>query len=298
LNIQKNDGHIQKNNAHQVYQELFIKYSAEYSKEEQRYNLISNLRFLAFAGIVGGVLLLFFKYPIYGVLLLAASIITFVCLIIRHEEVKHRKIRAGNLMKINRISLERVEGRWVDFTDDGGEFRDEEHQYSIDLDIFGRASAFQWINNTFTYTGRQMLKNVLTIPYKDVNIIHERQKAITELADKLEWRQEFQAEGMSDNSRMHDPKHLLDWAEADSNVYTHKWVEWFIRLMPVLTMAFIILPFFTNYRFFLITGILVLFQMGLFAKGFAGHLKAFDATIEHKEELGAFEKLFDIVEKE
>ena len=69
-----------------------------------------------------------------------------------------------SLARINRQAIDRITGKWVEFIDNGEEYVDQKHQYSVDLDIFGQASVFQWINNTFTFLGRKFLKNALTVP--------------------------------------------------------------------------------------------------------------------------------------
>lgn len=75
--------------------------------------------------------------------------------------------------------------------DDGAEFIDPHHQYSYDLDVFGISSLFNRINRTITYKGKITLAQKLTNLPADMDIIHERQEAIKELAGLSQWRIKF-----------------------------------------------------------------------------------------------------------
>ncbi len=58
-----------------------------------------------------------------------------------------------------------------------------------------------------------LLSEWLSEPAPD-NEIHNRQKAIKEISQKLDWRQDFQASGMHFQNKKSDYKKLLDWVEA------------------------------------------------------------------------------------
>lgn len=75
--------------------------------------------------------------------------------------------------------------------DDGAEFIDPHHQYSYDLDVFGISSLFNRINRTITYKGKITLAQKFTSLPVDMDIIHERQEAIKELARLSQWRIKF-----------------------------------------------------------------------------------------------------------
>ncbi len=58
-----------------------------------------------------------------------------------------------------------------------------------------------------------LLSEWLSEPAPDYEI-HDRQKAIKELSQKLDWRQDFQASGMHFQNKKSDYYKLLDWVEA------------------------------------------------------------------------------------
>ena len=112
--------------------------------------------------------------------------ITFITLAIKHNKIKHNKIRCFILCEINENCIKRINNNWKDFSDNGEDFTDENHNYSKDLDIFGENSLFQWINTCITYLGRQKLKDALSAPIYNIEEIHKRQEAIKELAEILD----------------------------------------------------------------------------------------------------------------
>ena len=71
------------------------------------------------------------------------------------------------------------------------------HPYTNDLDIFGRASLYQYINRTISEQGNAVIASWLTEPCS-VPLLLQRQEATKELATKTNWRQQLQAYGVAD----------------------------------------------------------------------------------------------------
>lgn len=94
--------------------------------------------------------------------------------------------------------------------DGGKEFIDVEHPYSVDLDIFGDYSFFQYCNRTSTAIGKHCLANYLK-KVADKQEIKLRNEAITELQPMYDWRQDFQAFGMSTDDEIQHVKALKIW---------------------------------------------------------------------------------------
>ena len=74
---------------------------------------------------------------------------------------------------------------------EGLEFHDPQHNYALDIDLFGRGSFFQFVDRTATKIGALALSNALKA--NAILNIEKRQEAIKELSTKPEWRQQFQA---------------------------------------------------------------------------------------------------------
>ncbi len=115
--------------------------------------------------------------------------------------------------------LKRIDGTWREFKDKGEEFLEDTHGFSGDLDVFGASSLFQWINSTNTKFGRISLANILKlnkIPRKEEII--ERQSAIKELSDKVDWRQKLIIESTFKKVCKDDVEELITWATEKKKV--------------------------------------------------------------------------------
>ncbi len=124
-------------------------------------------------------------------------LIVFVRLVFTDNKNKHAIQHTRHLIKINEDEVKALADDYYHFAE-GSEFIPKDHLYANDLDIFGRASLFQYINRTTSEMGGNTLGQWLLNP-ADTETILERQIAIKELNTKTEWRQQLQAYGKSHN---------------------------------------------------------------------------------------------------
>lgn len=220
-----------------LYEKRLQAYQRLGSRQKQAISRLSNLRLLVFAaGIAAVGILYYFKLPIIMAAVLIAWIAFFAYLVVKHHRLIENKKYADALQAINSQSLQRLQGEWKKFSDTGEEFRNENHPYTGDLDIFGRGSLFQQINTSCTYTGRQKLAQILeTIP-ASVKLIYSRQEAIRELAPKLGWRQHFMAEGLVIINKMSNLEDLYQWAGKVNQFYRSNRVVALFRILPAATI--------------------------------------------------------------
>ena len=80
--------------------------------------------------------------------------------------------------------------------DDGKEFVNPSHLYTLDLDVFGEHSLFQYINRTATPIGKLHLANWFNAHLENKEAIEHRQEAIHELSTDLEYRQQIRLLGL------------------------------------------------------------------------------------------------------
>ncbi|WP_178986562.1 MutS-related protein [Winogradskyella helgolandensis] len=115
---------------------------------------------------------------------------SFLFLLSRYTDLKSKRNLHKRLIAINEDELKIEKG---DFHErlDGEEFQNPKHFFSLDIDLFGKGSFFQFINRTAINEGTQKLtENLLS---NDITNIEERQQAIQELAALPEWRQNYAA---------------------------------------------------------------------------------------------------------
>ena len=97
---------------------------------------------------------------------------------------------------------------------DGLQYQNTTHFYSLDIDLFGRGSFFQFINRTLIQEGAHVLANALTA--NNIKDIKSRQDAIKELAKKPKWRQCFSA--IASLIKIETPAlQIIDWLKKHSS---------------------------------------------------------------------------------
>ncbi len=170
-------------------------------------------------------------------------ILIFIYLVYRHRKLKAVYNYVAVLIDVNIHSIMRLEGRWTEFNDKGEDFKDEKHEFSYDLDVFGQGSLFQWINSANTYTGRDRLANVLSNPYQDKDTITKRQQAISELSTKRWFRQKLQVEGRILNEANINFELLISWAKGKCSLYSNHWIIGLARVLPIITVSTLLLAF-------------------------------------------------------
>ncbi len=88
------------------------------------------------------------------------------------------------------------------------------HPYAHDLDLFGRASIFQWLGPAATPRGSEKLASWLLTPAVP-DIVRARQSAVLELASEDEWREQLAAHGiLAQGARQPEIDTFLAWAES------------------------------------------------------------------------------------
>lgn len=285
-------------NAEAKYNELKEKYQSLIAEQTHIINLISNIRLIVFAIGTGlGIYLYVKKY--YGLLVfdLVLFAILFISLMVLHERYFNKRKNSITLKRINEDSLKRIHGEWNTFADDGEEFIDDSHPYSQDLDIFGKGSLFQFINTASTYLGRHRLRDLLTSPIKSIQEISDRQEAVIDLAQKLDWRQKYMAEGMA-QSKKHDPKELFSWGNSIDAFYRKPLVIAAFRSIPIITIVIGILTFTSSEPNYFILIAALLIQFVILKINSRKRVGMLEITSKYMGNVKAYDKMLCVLEKE
>ncbi len=213
--------------------------------EEQRRALIKRrllLAWLRFAAIIALGAALYFLLPVainYAVIAALLLLALFIRLVYIDLENKSAIKNNGHLVKINQLEIAALAHQYYNF-EDGHQFTPAEHPYSNDLDIFGRASLFQYCNRTTSDMGSNTLAQWLLQPSATA-IVSERQEAVKELAGKTEWRQQLEAYGKEEKISSITQKRLQEWLAAEPHFINN--VSWKILqyAIPAIIIGIIIL---------------------------------------------------------
>ncbi len=170
-----------------------------------------------------------------------------------------RKRLLRELIRINEEELLALECQYSGF-DTGLEYTDPDHPNTSDLDIFGKNSLFQYIERCSISKGRDQLAEWLSKP-ADAMEIRKRQEAVKELSGKLDWRQEFLAQGRLSEETRDDFRQLLDWLNKKPDIISNKSFRIMLMVLPALTILAMVLTFFWIPEN--IPVILILIQLGI-----------------------------------
>lgn len=275
--------------------EMYEKLEAKLTKQ---YNYTAALRLFVF--LFSAVLIIYFyKMKLYfmEVSIIFIFLILYGVLINIQNKIRYHKKLCLNIIGINKDSIERVQGNWTDFTDNGEEFKNELHQYSYDLDIFGKGSLFQYINCTVTYTGKQILRKTLAKADYIPKEIYDRQKAVIELSKKIWWRQRFQSDGKIHISNMKSPEELIKWAKETSRFNSDKSPLNLIRYIPLVTIFILILYFSLHLIPAYIPLVLVTFQVFLVYYKKTKRVQYLELINLYKKDILTYRNLINNIEK-
>jgi len=236
---------MENKNPENVYKEKIDSCESQIQLLRRKETLLSVLKLVA---VVCGILLLVklaTKFTTAPLLAFITVLILFVIAVAIHENIiKKRKLQEA-LKAINEDEIRSLRGEFLDF-DTGEEFISTDHEYSSDLDIFGNRSVFHYLNRTTTSIGKRFLSNWLKAFPEDLGTeeVQEKQKAVQELAGKVDLRQNIQAHGrfIEDSmKRLESFQGLFD--EPDAVLGKIPLIV-FIHLFPLITLGAVVSVFF------------------------------------------------------
>lgn len=235
-----------------IYQEQLKKMQA----------LLLSSSMIRLAVFLMGVAAIYFLWGNTRVILaiVVAEIALFLFLVSRHSRLKYKRDFLQEMIAINKTELQVLDRDFYDLPD-GDTFKNPVHEFSQDIDLFGRGSFFQYLNRTGLASGAQKLVALLTA--NDIADIPQKQEAVQELAAQSDWRQEFRATARLVKVN-YDTRHILKWLKG----YTHfvpKIMQWLPNVFTGISLVLFVLAYLD-----LVPGSVVLywFFAGLILNGF------------------------------
>ncbi|MFK7934984.1 MAG: hypothetical protein AB8G22_15850 [Saprospiraceae bacterium] len=221
---------------------------------KSKYERFSFVRLVVF--IVGLIIaaLLWANYIWAGLIFTLLFLVGFYRFVKWHQRIQKAQQHHTRLAQINEGERLFLEHDYQVFAN-GERFKDPQHPYAVDLDIFGDYGFYQYINRSSTAIGEKRLAEYLQTP-EQLPLIKMRQAAIADLQPQLEWRQHFQAYGMAAED---DPSHisgLENWLHAADYIQNNKFyvaARYFVPILSIIGIALWIttLPWFAAIIFFL-----------------------------------------------
>ena len=215
----------------------------------------SQLAWLRFGAVVAALACWYFLLPLglwFVLVPVLILLVFFTQLVLADLKNKSAIAIKEQLIRINEDELKGLDFNYFHFAA-GSEYVKKEHLFTSDLDIFGHASLYQYINRTSSQMGSNQLAAWLSNPASALEIT-ARQDAIKALSAETAWRQQLQAFGNATRIKTETQTRLQNWfAEDDRFINNRIWI-WLRLLIPAaiisvifLNMADVLSDYFRNY---------------------------------------------------
>ena len=145
----------------------------------------------------------------------------FLFIVAKDVDLKEEIGNVERLLLINTDEVRLINGDYYS-RENGLQFEPASHAYSNDLDIFGTASIYQYINRCSAEQGKILLANHLLHPLDKEQIL-ETQQAVKELAPDIDWRQHFLSFGMRTPPTLLTEKKIIKWLNEPADFSASYW---------------------------------------------------------------------------
>src|SRR5262249_22614995 len=116
----------------------------------------------------------------------------------------------------------------------------ENHDYATDLDLFGKASLFQYINRTFSEQGSRLLAEWMLYP-ASWDDIRKRQHAAREMSLQIFSLQQFRAYGMANPPTISAENQVTAWLHQRDRFVNNLFWKLVRFIVPLLALTNLIL---------------------------------------------------------
>jgi len=158
----------------------------------------------------------------------------FFILVAVHARVIDRKRISQARRDIYSRHLSRLTEGWQRHPDDGSEHIPAGHPYARDIDLVGPGSLFQRIDVTHTKQGARTLARWLGGLSENAEQSRKRQKAVAELRDKPDLREELEAAAaLVQGDEKLDPEGFLAFVRKEPYLQSRIWLKVLIYISPI-----------------------------------------------------------------
>ncbi len=220
-------------------------YSTKIQELNSQLNVLNNKRktiawirsLIAFLTILFVYLLLNNGWP-FIILIIIIGIALF--LIAVSADLKNKSVieNTERLIKINKDEIKTLNHNFG-FKETGKQFEPQQHSYANDLDIFGDASIYQYLNRCSSEQGKQLLAQQLLSPQTKAEI-ELQQESVKELLTKTNWNQQFISYGIANPVTETSQQKIENWLH-EKQVFTSNYWQWIKIIFPIITISSLIL---------------------------------------------------------
>jgi MutS domain V len=196
---------------HAEYSKRLANYETLAASKNRLHVRIGNTKLVV---IAAGLLLTYLSLakPLLSPTWLLLPIALYLILAAIHEQILRAHHRAQTAASYYKRGIARIDDRWLGTGPTGERFRDENHVYADDLDLFGRGSLFELLSTARLPMGESRLAQWLLSPSRMPEIL-ERQALVVELRPKIDLHENIALTGEDLRARL-NPESLIGWAES------------------------------------------------------------------------------------
>jgi len=184
---------------------------------------ISRLSFARLIILIVGIYFIYLGYSFsntFGFLVLAGVIAVFVFVVKKHNKLFLESEKNKHLTRIYQNELDLHSS--TNIFGDGEKYKNPKHEYSSDLDIFGKYSLFHIVNRTVTVQGEKILSDWLLSTSHPKQSILSRQDIVKELSTKNKFIDTFLLTFFISNKAEEDTKSIDRWVSTFQYFFKNK----------------------------------------------------------------------------
>lgn len=230
---------------------------------------------------------------------MAIFFVTFIVFAVIHKKYFVIAEKGRSVISVCNDYLDRLTDRWKNFSDTGADFIEEKNYFETDLDIFGKASLFQYINLSKTVYGRKYLADSLKNKKFEPVEFKKRQEAIAELSKNIDKNIEIESsikryKKRSGKTNVKIVERIVCEINNDFH-FTNKYIYFAMISTIALIVTFIlalvkVIPFTVPFLFFVLN-----FGVTFIMMKQAGPLSSSLSQIE--DAIGGYDYIFKTVEE-
>lgn len=220
---------------------------------DTRHHQIGNMRLIVFIGAAITAWLAF-KSDQISPWWLFVPLVVFTGLVAWHGRIVQKLQQCTRAADFYARGIARLDEKWEGTGETGDRFKEPDHPYAEDLDLFGKGSLFELLCSARTHAGERMLADWLKAPAGADQIRH-RQEAVKELSPDLDLREDLAVLGAEVRAGVH-PDPLIRWGEAPPRFRSNS-----VRILAAIITCLVLLSIgvwiATGYHQWFLLGILI-----------------------------------------
>lgn len=215
----------------QTFKEKIKQNQEQLIKLEKKYNNLGTIKLLLFIILIVFLFKSSETFFAYGAFFIFITLILFFMLQYKYRvKINYSK----QMIRINQDYIDRINGDFAKFKDDGINFLDKNHKYAYDIDIFGKNSLYQLLNICKTYLGKKKFAYNLLNLNKTYDQIIDLQEATKELSSNIDFCQDYEyfAGNINDSENILD---VIDYLKSDKQYLQNKIIVFILSYLPIIT---------------------------------------------------------------